>query len=116
LEPSSQESLNIHGLRYFLSGLYGIRLSANQISPGLTELIRIALNKLPDRELSIILLRFGLVDGIYKTLDEVSVLLVPPVSKQAVSPFLRRAVHRLRSHGVSVDIRVWLKHIQDEQQ
>lgn len=99
-------------VRFFVHQIYKVPLPF--ILPGLTALIHSALNKLPTDEYNTIVLRYGLTDGRFKSLEEVSLLVDPPLTQQAICKRLAHAIRRLRSRGWATNIRTYLNYLRDK--
>jgi hypothetical protein len=100
-------------LRFFIYHIYGQPL--DEIPSGIDALIARALDKLPYDERYALALRYCLYDvqdRPLRTMDQVSVIVDPPVTKQAIVQRVGRGIRRLRSHSYSADIRTVLQSLE----
>jgi RNA polymerase primary sigma factor len=71
------------------------------------QLVDDAVDALPERERRVLQLRYGLVDGVERTLKEVGKML--GISKQAVHQIEKRALEKLSQSGMAEDLDSLLK-------
>jgi len=88
--------MNEKGMRRLLD--YLVVTGRIELTDQVGRILGEVLDGLTDKERRLIVLRFGLEDGKYRTYDAVAKLLPSPVSRQRVEQLVNRGLRRLRYH------------------
>lgn len=106
MEPNGERTIHQSAFRVFIKTIYSVDLG--YVPRGLFDLITTALNQIGERERAAIVLRYGLFDNHFKSLDEVAARTEPRVTKQAISLRIKKGIRQLRTQYYSADVRKYL--------